>query len=76
MNPAIPAAVSVTGINLNKARTITTYIERATTAINPGNRYQMIKNNAMIKNPIRAALTPAVVASSPKDGPIVCVEID
>lgn len=74
INPAIPAAVKVTGNNLNKANIIVIYIERATTAISPGRRYQRIKNNATTKNPIIAALTPAVTASVPSVAPMVCLD--
>lgn len=71
INPAIPAAVNVTGINLNKDNTITIYKDKATTANNPGSLYQKIKKIAIANNPTKAALTPAVVASPPRDGPMV-----
>ena len=38
INPAIPAAVSVTGKNLKSVKIITIKIQRDTTAINPGKR--------------------------------------
>jgi protein-export membrane protein SecD len=71
INPAIPAAVKVTGISLNSASIIATYIPSAITAITPGSLYQTIKNIAIARNPMIAALTPACVASVPRDGPIV-----
>jgi hypothetical protein len=75
INPAIPAAVRVTGMNLNRASISTTYIDKAITATNPGSLYQMIRNIAIARNPINAAFTPAAVACAPRVGPIVCVEI-
>ena len=75
INPAIPAAVRVTGTNLNIESIMSTYIVKASTAITPGNLYQMIRKSAIARNPISAALTPAEVACSPNDGPIVCVEM-
>ena len=59
MNPAIPAAVSVTGINLKSANIIKIKNDRDTTATMPGNLYQIIKKRAISKNPTTAAFTPA-----------------
>src|SRR3989344_7525739 len=75
INPAMPAADKVTGKSLKNANIIVINILRDKTAINPGKRYQRIKKRAINKNPIMAALTPALTAVSPKVAPIVWVEI-
>ena len=71
INPAIPAAVKVTGKSLKSAKIIATKIQRERVATSPGKRYQRIKNRATSKNPIIAALTPAWTALSHKMAPMV-----
>src|SRR3989338_8419588 len=51
-NPAIPAAVNVTGINLKSAKIIAIKIHKDTVAMIPGKRYQRIKKRVTRKNPI------------------------
>ncbi len=75
MKPAIPAAVSVTGTNLNSASMIEINIRREIVATSPGNLYQRIRNRATNKNPMIVAFTPAATALSPSDAPIVCLDI-
>ncbi len=74
MNPAIPAAVRVTGMSLKSAKIIAINIQREIVATSPGKRYQRIRNNATSKKPIIVAFTPAWTALSPRVAPIVCVE--
>ena len=71
INPAIPAAVSVTGMSLKSARIMEIKIQREMVAINPGSLYQRIKNSATSKNPIMVAFTPALTALSPSVAPMV-----
>src|SRR3989344_1503423 len=76
INPAIPAAVNVTGISLKTARDKTTYITSERLATTPGNLYQRIRNKTISAKPKIPASTPDVLASSPKEAPILCVEIN
>ena len=62
INPAIPAAVNVTGMSLKSASIITTKIDKDNTANIPGKRYQSIKKSAIKINPKIAALTPEFTA--------------
>ena len=65
INPAIPAAVKVTGIILNIDNTVTIYIDNAITARSPGNRYQKTKKIATANNPIIAGTIAYAADTSP-----------
>ena len=52
MNPAIPADVKVTGINLKRYNITAVYTPSATTAMRPGRRYQRIRIIETSINPI------------------------
>ena len=63
INPAIPAAVNVTGITLKTASDKMTYITRESEAIIPGSLYQRIRKATIRAKPTRPDFTPNVVAS-------------